>query len=490
MKKTNKIILYFLIAMCFFILPSTNTEASKNKKDFEGRYESKIVKYARIKKGSYESVDVLKENICNLNVAFIDGFANISFELSGNLLEYRLSLYKGNIAYGAENNSVIGISDLTLGSYEIVCFRIEKSADSITLMNANQDLVGKTVLFLGISEKDSDEIIYIQEELADVDFEDILEMADRNTKSGMYSDDYIKNIELQYVFGIDKSESISTTSLINDEINERNNDIQASNGDNSTNLLKILKNGNYVYGAKNYYENVSLNQNNIETYSVLPPLNDSIFKTITSNNKWTHVKDNYQPYSYWQYGYLGTNNPATIIVVFNWIHNYNITNGLYNSLSIAYNETVIYNVTTGALGCGIVEKNPVTVTNAMIKSALTQSSSKNCFLSFTQEETSNSTNLNLSSGVSLLLRIFGGNKTAKVLSTWSAIKNLATSYNSSTIYFYGNPKLQNKYYESVVSELTVTAKNNLKNSGDCINFAGATYITPEYTSEYSYTVSK
>lgn len=492
MKVINKIILGFLIvAFSFSILPVSNVEASMNVCGVKENYKNSSVKCAKIKKKYFDSVDVLKENVSDIKITFVHGAADVSFVLYGDKLRYKLKLYEGNIAYGWKNASIIGVTDLASADYEVVCFRIERSADSITLMDANQNLAGKTVLYLGVSKIGSDEIIYIQDEINSINFDNILKMAKENKKLDSYSDEFLKKVEFSYVFGTDTLPSTSTASLSGNtknltEINDLNSDCY------NENLLKTLTENGYEYGKKNYYEeNGVSSQDGINTYSLFPAINDSIFKSITSYNKWTHVKDNDRPYSYWQYRYLGTNNPATIIVIFNWIHDYNSTNGLRNSLSIAYNETVIYNINTGALGCGTVEKNPVTVTSATIQSSLTQSSSKNCFLSLTQGETGNGTNISLSSLVSLTLTVYGNDKALKVLDTWNEIKSLATSSNVTTMYFYGTPEKQKKYYENgVINKLSATTKNKLVKAGDCINFAGATYITPSYTSQYSYTVSK
>lgn len=120
-------------------------------------------------------------------------------------------------------------------------------------------------------------------------------------KSSRYADQELLDIEYKYMFGSNLVSSEITTDIV---VNESNDYSINSLSEKDLSILEALQDNEYLYGDNNYYDEAA------STYSIFPTIDDSIFKSITSYNTWKHVKDDNQPYSYWQYGYLGTNNPA------------------------------------------------------------------------------------------------------------------------------------------------------------------------------------
>lgn len=445
--------------------------------------------------GVYINNDICKEleenvEISNFNLTFNVDKAYLSFNILEEELHYDFELFPGMVFYGENNASIIGLTEIISNKYEVISFRIERKASDIGLMKHKLELQGKTVLHFAIKQKESGKVIYIQEFLENINFDTLLEPIQNIKKE--YENKKILSKEYEYIFGNSflKGDNTNTYSIsTNDGKNINNFDLTNKElSEKSLEVLELLKTKEYIYGEKNLY----IDQAN--TYSLFPMIDDSIFQSMTSYNKWSHNnEDKHRPYSYWQYYYMGTNNIATIIVVMSWIHNYNVTTGLVNSLAIAYNETVVYNPTTGALGCtALQDTNPVTVTDAILNTTINDDPSENCFLSLTQGETSRGKTYSFNSIISLMLRWVGNNTATKIWSTWSTIRGNASSSTADTIYFYESPALQKMYYEDgVVYSFNTETKYNLYEPGDGLSIAGATYIIPvDYTCSFSYTVTE
>lgn len=484
MKKVKRILV--CIIMCILVLSSefeTGMEVLAAQSEVYKEYHKSNFFGASIERNKHEAVEKLSTAISDLDILFYeDGNVHVDIRIEEEKLDFDLVLYRGKIAYGVDNESIIGIAADDFGDYDIVSFRIEKYADSITLMKPNLDLKGKTVLYLAVGDKKSNKIIYIQECLEDIKFDDIM---DRIPDVQMYCDsEEILNKEYEYMFGTTNAtceNSISNEMVCRGEVvNDRS--ISGVLSEEDQNIIEKLSEQPHIYGQ--YYST------NAEDTPLFVDVDNSIFKSITSYNTWTHVNGENQVYSYWQYGYMGTDNPATIIIGLAWIHDYNVTDGVRHSMSISFNETVLYNLTTHELGCSWLEKNPATVTDMKIVTSLKQSSSKNCFISLQQGETSKGTSYSLTSIATLALKKLGFDEIVQAWNTWNTIKGKAVSSTAEKISFYGTPELQDKYYDAVITECTVEAKYDLRNVGDTLNMYLTPYAYPNCSYSFEYTVDQ
>ena len=444
-------------------------------------YHNKNFMGASVERNKPGAVEELTVNISNLDVLFYEnGNVHINMGIGNKNLTFDLVLYSGKVAYGINNASIIGITDEDLENYEVVSFRIEKHADSITLMKPNLGLEGKTVLYLAVSNKKSNEIIYIQEYLDDISFDGILSTI-QNEKLQRSSQDILDK-EYEYMFGIEKDITLSDT-VYSGEIESYARDKVRGISKEDQNIIERLSEDQHIYGQNNYYITE-------EDEPLFNEIDNSIFKSITSYNTWTHIQGKDNLYSYWQYGYMGTYNPATIIIGLNWVYDYNITDGIRHSVTVSVNDTVLYNLNTHALGTSWLEKNPATITYMKLVTSLKQSSAENCFISFQQNETSKGTSYSFKSIVSLALKKLGYDKIVQTWNTWDTIKGNATSSEASKIIFYGTPEKQEKNYGAVITECTVEAKNDLHNLKDTLNMLITPYAYPSCTYSWEYKVSQ
>lgn len=487
LRKNISRVLLFVMVLNVFSGTEFKVYANQENKNLKIHKESVTGTY--LEDDTYKETEEIVE-ISNFNLLFDKDKAYLSLNILEEEIYCEFELFPGVVFYGKDNASIIGITETILNKYEVISFRIERKASNIGLMKHNLELEGKTVLHFSIKQKESGKVIYIQEFLENINFDALLESTQFTKKE--YEEKEILSKEYEYIFGnsIPKENKTNTYSISTNDEGNINTQALSDKGlsEKDLEILELLKTKEYIYGENNLYINQT------QTYNLFPEIDDSIFQSMTSYNKWTHSnEDDHRPYSYWQYYYMGTSNIATIIVVMSWIHNYNVTTGLVNSLAIAYNETVVYNPTTGALGCTeLQDTNPVTVTKVTLNTTIDDDPSENCFLSLTQGETSKGKTYSLNSIISLMLRWVGSSTATTIWSTWSTIKGNAVNSIADTIYFYESPVLQKKYYEDgVVYSIEAETKYKLYEAGDGLSIAGATYVTPtDYTFSFSYTVTE
>lgn len=129
-----------------------------------------------------------------------------------------------------EGSTVIGSINNISPGYELLSFRIEENADSITLMEPNLYMEGHTVLNIGIKEISTNHIYYIQETVDALNFKEIIDLADLNYNESNLSDEDVRKLEEDYL-------------LLNDEEQEAevsfSNTITAEDGDMSVTDLSM-----------------------------------------------------------------------------------------------------------------------------------------------------------------------------------------------------------------------------------------------------------
>jgi hypothetical protein len=235
---------------------------------------------------------------------------------------------------------------------------------------------------------------------------------------------------------------------------------------------------------------VKHNSSNVSIQSLFPNIPDTIF--TTSKTKGTIFSGNYNNerlYSYIQFNYVGTQNIETDIVVLDWPHYYNTTTGAVNQLKISYNTSVVYNVTTKALGIAPVPSAYFKITNATIKTGFTNPSTSNCFISFENQETSSGINFNLGSIIEATLKWVPQAKT--ILWAKATLQSMASSKTATKLFFWSTPEQQYTYYGAVMTEIKGTASNKLNKVGDSIFITGATSSSnPALTYSYTYTAAQ
>ena len=68
--------------------------------------------------------------------------------------------------------SIIGSREMgEIDGYKLVSFRIEENCESTTLMPARLDLAGKNLVSIGILQKSTNKIFYVQTEISGIDFD-------------------------------------------------------------------------------------------------------------------------------------------------------------------------------------------------------------------------------------------------------------------------------------------------------------------------------
>lgn len=277
------------ITLTFSLVQVNNVYAKSGKPSFDNheiKHGKQKVYGARINRTERKDVKNLDVSIRNLDVTLDAASASVAFEILGAKVNFNLDLYEGNITYGENNQSIIGIPKNASQNYNISCFRIEKYADLVTLMEPNMDLEGKVTLYLGVNKTGSDDVIYLQEELKNIEFDEILNSitnfrgAETNNS---YTTEELREIECLYLFGTSATSSMVTGQTANQLESSTNSSLSTSDLD----LLESFKNGNYEYT-----DNSSINTySSTATYaSLYPTISDSIFTSFTSYNKWTHVK--------------------------------------------------------------------------------------------------------------------------------------------------------------------------------------------------------
>lgn len=248
---------------------------------------------------------------------------NISNELKEEKMMFTLDLYPNNLEqYG---KSVIGVQSNSSDNYEIVSFRLENEANSITLMAPNLHLEDATVLSLGVRDKRDNNIYYLQQEFRDIEFDSLFynEVNNQNL-----AEDKIEDIELEYM-------RLKT--------------------DNDTTPQKF--NANTVNFHSNSSEYTSEHRDDSEKKatispmgSLFPHLNDNIFKSGPLS-EWQHNtgtingSDDGYAYSYITWLFAGTENRETYIVYLDWFNHIDWNSFVFTStLRVVDNITVMYNV--------------------------------------------------------------------------------------------------------------------------------------------------
>ncbi|SFR65531.1 hypothetical protein [Anaeromicropila populeti] len=477
MKKITTFILVLVLCIVSFSNDIVWAKQSIEKESY--KHSKNEILGSVLDKNNMSSVISNKSSISKLQIKFEDGVATVSFELDNKSLFYKLDLYPGKIHYGENNDSIIGITEDVSENYEILSFRIEKNADSITLMNSNLDFENKTVLSLAICKNNSSDVIYFQDALEDVDFADIKVMSNDNV---LYTEEELLEIEKKYVFGKKETEGKSKCEIT---INQDNNIISSKGYEEGVSgvkedlmmLEKIEKNNN-VYGTN------SCSEPNIATMcSLITNISDSLFKSIngTVGKFYFNNYNNERVYGYAQNYFMGTSNVATDIMVFDWDHYTNTSEGVVHQLSCAYDSLVLYNVTTSALGISVVEENPLKATSAYVISELTSNETSNCFVSCEIGQKCSGSTSYLAAIVECALE---WTNISTIVWNLQTLKSYASSSSNTTLFYRGTPSLQNTYYGGSMQKISAKNSKSLTQEGDFVYVRGATYTS---VSTWSYT---
>ncbi len=251
------------------------------------------------------------------------------------------------------NSAVIGVVSENNSDFEIKSFRIESNSKSYTLLERNLDLEGKTVVTFALQEKDTGKLYYIQDELPDILFSELLEIATSNLDSERFSQEELINIELDY-FTLKQEENTQIVNInseidINDfdEINELESETP-----NLGELIDLLRDEKSIKISDK--KNNQLYEGDVKTNSLIYNVEDSIFSdTSISFDDWQHDSDWSDPaycYSFITYNFAGTSNRLTYIVYMQMKLDINKRKQSFSyQLEVRDNVSVLYNIYDGEL---------------------------------------------------------------------------------------------------------------------------------------------
>jgi hypothetical protein len=296
-------------------------------------------------------------SLCNFKIQFNENLETISADIMGDITyNYKgeIELYQSNMQHNL-NNVIVG-KDANNDDYSIINFRLEKVAESITLLKPNLALEGKTVLNLAIANKHENKIYYFQIEIKDINFDSIY----NSIKSISYKtdDEELSKMEMKQmtfensskIFGIDnKTSSVLKYNLIQDE-------------KTGVNKMDILNDEDYetINIEEDTFNNLAqqtkelgrLHYEDLKTRSLLTSVPDSIFKSGEfdkghfGGDSW-----NSRRYYYYPMRFAGTDNRLTYVMSYTTPDSANNSIQEYDlSFKVRDNVWVLYNVYNEELG--------------------------------------------------------------------------------------------------------------------------------------------
>lgn len=292
----------------------------------------------------YETSEIVKAE--NFNLVTNGTSADLTLELDSNTLDFHLELLPSQFGL-YKGNTIIGVSSEYISNYNIVNFRIEKSANQIALMQENLSLANTTVLFLGLNNSLTNEVSYFQIELDGFDFDSIYEVVNRQFDTSSYTSEDVESIEVSYLTMAPAKKarnSTATTFTETGTLAESDGNVENTTENGSlSDALESLK-----QTSDNGFINV-----NARASSLINGIPDAVYKS-GDFDVWQHgwngwdVKTGYMVYPM---RYAGTDNRLHYVMTFSIPQNINWDTQTFDiGFRVTNNCWVLYNAYTGDLG--------------------------------------------------------------------------------------------------------------------------------------------
>ncbi|MDO5293685.1 MAG: hypothetical protein Q4F05_13170, partial [bacterium] len=353
-----------LLTLCATILVSQGYSVSAQASQKEQKMKTRISEVEGINLDKEYQIESNKKVVLsNLIVSHENGRFELQFKDDSEKDEcgyngkMRLITYPVESAF-SDSQEIVGVledQEKTEG-YELICFRIENNADSITLMEENLELEGHLVLNVAIKNLQNQKTIYFQEAIDDFSYTTLITDANKNKDElASYDEKDLDEIHDEYLFFDniegDSVQTESKTLLVESE------DCQDMKSYDLSIKNEKEEFKNYIEALDDYKDAESSKSRNL-----LGSIPDRVFKTGYKLDTWFHSSIGDLQYSHVGHKYAGTDNRLTYIVVLDWTKITNYKNQSFESqLEIIHNKAVLYNVYNNKLG--IFSKRPLNVNN-------------------------------------------------------------------------------------------------------------------------------
>lgn len=351
--KFRKVLTLWLTLMLGFTIPLSSVGADPSA-DIAGSISISDSPAAVFEKGNIQTIksaDQFAAGIENIKVKTSNELLELNFDVVQNGIKEKIALsvilYPSQNSF-FENNALIGVAERINGPYDLLSFRIENKATSYTLLEPNLHLEGHTVLTVGLLSKTSGDIIYFQQSVDSINFDQLQANANKQFAKARLTKDELAQLEVNYLL---LRSPFTIQSSLSEEV--------VISGTASENTDKTHA---------------------VQAQSLLYNVPDSIFMSGPFD-QWQHYNNttSISPYcySYITYRFAGTDNRLTYIVFLdiNPILNFS-TQEFSLQMTVRDNVSVIYNVYTGELGF-FGDNNRIKVNNITLK--LTSNTNKGVF---------------------------------------------------------------------------------------------------------------
>ena len=266
-----------------------------------------------------------------------DNSIRLDVVMGDELVTFVPKLYLSKFFINPENTIIRVVDDLRDSTFELINFRIEKDANSISLLKPNIYLEGETVLSLGIYNPTNQDIYFFQTSLDNFDMDNLLLELSKQEKSD-YSDDELLNKEIDYLtLKINEPRARSTNTISNFFISEQEI-LQNYSTDTTLDEMIRLSDGKVVV----------MSEQRILTHA---GISSSVFRNAPYNQWSDHFYGWTTPHGYSLYcmRFAGTDNK--ILYFMRYYISFGVSGNVFNtSFSISHNIQVLYNIYTGELG--------------------------------------------------------------------------------------------------------------------------------------------
>lgn len=235
----------------------------------------------------------------------------------------------------------LGIPELEDSEFRILCFRLEESANGITLLKPNAMFAGHDVLSIAIQQVETGDIIYFQIPLDRYGF-DIDGIASENTDDAEFYEDVRSNY-CQLKGYANVTNTYSDVALMSAS--------SSMEGDLSS----------YIASLPTYTSEPSA----ISPHGVITNIDDGIFKSGNFDEvRYGNATAGAQFYYLVAHNFAGTGNRENHIMVFEWVRNRIASQDYVSQIRVTQNACVHYNVSSGELILAVTHHNPSYVSNA------------------------------------------------------------------------------------------------------------------------------
>lgn len=311
--------LLFAVAITLIFVPSiTNAQKTTNQVMKVSNADVAVFNDGEIK--TINSKEQFETKAEQFKINYSNGELDLSLKIN-NLekpIDLNVSLLPGQLDF-FKNNVLLGSKDTIDEQYELESFRIEENTTNDTLLRPNLHLEGETVLSLGIKNKKTNDIYYLQQSIDNANVEQMMKDSKINLNTSDYDTKSIQDLELDYLLlGKDPSkigkDKVKSSTKVDDSDNPAN-----------------------------------ITDNNADPFGIVDGrVPDSIFKS-GEFDEWNH-STNWESeapytYSYITFRFAGTENRLSYIALFNLVRNNNFNNQDFSfNFDLAENVSVNYNV--------------------------------------------------------------------------------------------------------------------------------------------------